>query len=192
MDITLSFLALLILLPIIIVTVFAILLTDGLPVFYKWNVIGLDKKPFKSWKFRSMIKNADQMKEKINHLNEMDGPVFKIQKDPRILKIGGFLRKYSIDEIPQLYSVLKGDMSIVGPRPAFQHELERYASWQRRKLSIKPGITCLWQINGRNYIKNFDEWVKLDLEYIDNWSIFLDIKIILKTIPVVFRGKGAS
>jgi len=125
-------------------------------------------------------------------MNEMKGPVFKIKDDPRILPFGSWMRKFSIDETPQLFSVLKGDMSLVGPRPAGPHELIRYESWQRRKLSIKPGITCLWQIDGRNEIKDFNEWVRLDLEYIDNWSLLLDMKILLKTIPAVLFGKGAS
>jgi len=169
-----------------------ILITNGRPILYSWNVIGLNKKPFKSWKFRTMIKNADRLKSNLSELNEMEGPVFKIKDDPRVLPFGKFLRKWSIDETPQLFSVLKGDMSLVGPRPAGPHELMNYQSWHRRKLSVKPGITCLWQVNGRNKINNFNDWVKLDLEYIDNWSIWLDMKILLKTIPSVLLGKGAS
>jgi lipopolysaccharide/colanic/teichoic acid biosynthesis glycosyltransferase len=139
-----------------------------------------------------MVKDADKIKKDLMDKNEMEGPVFKIKNDPRILAFGRWLRKWSIDETPQLFSVLKGDMSLVGPRPAGPHELERYESWQRRKLSIKPGITCLWQINGRNLISNFDDWVKLDLEYIDNWSLLLDVKILLKTIPSIILRHGAS
>jgi lipopolysaccharide/colanic/teichoic acid biosynthesis glycosyltransferase len=122
----------------------------------------------------------------------MEGPVFKIKNDPRVTSIGRILRKYSLDELPQLWSVLKGDMSLVGPRPAGPHELLGYESWQRRKLSIKPGITCLWQVNGRNHISRFDDWVKMDLAYIDNWSLWLDLKILVKTIPSVISGRGAS
>jgi len=122
--------------------------------------------------------------------NIMKGPVFKLKDDPRITKIGKILRKFSLDELPQLWSVFKGDMSLVGPRPAGPHELKRYESWHRRKLSIKPGITCLWQVSGRNKIDDFDEWVKLDLKYIENWSLWLDLKILLKTIPAVLRGTG--
>jgi len=162
------------------------------PVFYEWNVVGLNKKPFRSWKFRTMVVGADEIKEQLEALNEMDGPVFKIRNDPRVTRVGRFLRKYSLDELPQFWSVLKGDMSLVGPRPAGPQELARYESWQRRKLSVKPGLTCLWQISGRNEIRSFDEWVKLDLKYIDNWSLWLDIKILLKTIPVVISGRGAS
>lgn len=192
LDVIISLIALLILSPIMIFASIAILITDGRPIFYNWHVIGLDKIPFKSWKFRTMVKNADELKENLLEFNEMEGPVFKIKNDPRVFPLGRFLRKFSIDETPQLFSVIMGDMSLVGPRPAGPLELERYQSWHRRKLSIKPGITCLWQVNGRNNINSFDEWVRLDLEYIDNWSILLDLKILLKTIPAVLKRQGAS
>ncbi len=191
-DIIGSLAALIIFSPFMLIAVLGILISDGRPVFYTWNVVGINKKPFKSWKFRTMVKDADKIKKTLMEKNEMDGPVFKIKNDPRILPFGRWLRKFSIDETPQFLSVLKGDMSLVGPRPAGPHELERYDSWQRRKLSIKPGITCLWQASGRNGINKFDDWVKLDLEYIDNWSLLLDLKILLKTIPNVLLGKGAS
>jgi lipopolysaccharide/colanic/teichoic acid biosynthesis glycosyltransferase len=137
-----------------------------------------------------MVQNADALKAALEPNNEMNRPVFKMKNDPRITKIGKVLRKTSLDELPQLWSVLIGDMSLVGPRPAGPHELLRYESWQRRKLCIKPGITCLWQVSGRNKIKNFEDWVKLDLEYIDNWSLSLDLKILLKTIVTVLQGTG--
>ena len=184
-DITGSFIALTLFSPFMLIAAIGIWLSDGKPILYNWNVIGINKKPFRSWKFRTMIKDADKFKNDLLDKNEMEGPVFKIKDDPRILRFGKWLRKWSIDETPQLFSVLKGDMSLVGPRPAGPHELERYESWQRRKLSIKPGITCLWQVNGRNHINKFDDWVKLDLEYIDNWSLLMDLKILLKTIPSV-------
>ena len=189
-DILGSISALILFFPFMIIASLGILITDGRPVFYNWKVVGLNKKPFKSWKFRTMVKDADMMKENLKHSNEMNGPVFKISNDPRILPFGQWLRKWSIDETPQFFSVLKGDMSIVGPRPAGPHELDQYESWHRRKLSIKPGITCLWQASGRNKINNFDDWVKLDLEYIDNWSIWLDLKIIFMTIVAVLKGTG--
>jgi exopolysaccharide biosynthesis polyprenyl glycosylphosphotransferase len=192
LDIVGSLLALLFLSPLMLAAALGILIADGRPVLYNWNVIGLDRKPIKSWKFRTMVRNADKLKGSLEKENEMTGPVFKIKDDPRVLPFGRWLRKWSIDETPQLFSVLKGDLSLVGPRPVGPHELERYESWHRRKLSIKSGLTCLWQVNGRNGINNFDEWVKLDLEYIDNWSVWLDIKILLKTIPAVLLGKGAS
>jgi len=189
-DIVVSGISLIILPPIFLLLAILIKIGSKGPVFYEWKVVGFNKKPFRSWKFRTMIINADQLKERLLDLNEMKGPVFKIKDDPRITKVGKFLRKYSLDELPQLWSVFKGDMSLVGPRPAGPHELARYESWHRRKLSIKPGITCLWQANGRNEISNFDEWVKLDLEYIDNWSLWLDMKILAKTAVAVLRGTG--
>lgn len=192
MDISITAILSILLSPLFLIIAALIKLTSRGPVFFEWNVVGLNKKPFKSKKFRTMVTNADELKKKLLHLNEMNGPVFKIKHDPRITKVGRFLRKYSLDELPQLWSVLKGDMSLVGPRPAFPHELHRFASWHRRKLSIKPGITCLWQIKGRSKINDFDEWAKLDLEYIDNWSLWLDLKILLMTIPAVFSGRGAS
>jgi len=162
------------------------------PIFYTWNVLGLNKKPFTGYKFRTMVMDADHMKGQLWNKNEMQGPVFKIKNDPRITPIGRFLRKFSIDEFPQFYSVLTGDMSVVGPRPGGITEVPKYENWQRRKLSVKPGITCLWQVRGRNRITDFNDWVRMDLEYIDNWSLLLDAKILLKTIPVVLRGHGAS
>jgi exopolysaccharide biosynthesis polyprenyl glycosylphosphotransferase len=190
MDILVSGILLIILSPIFLLVAILIKISSGGPVFYGWNVVGFNKKPFRSWKFRTMVVNADEMKEKLMDLNEMKGPVFKIRNDPRITRLGKFLRKFSLDELPQLYSVLKGDMSLVGPRPAGPHELARYESWHRRKLSIRPGITCLWQANGRNQINDFNEWVKLDLHYIDNWSFWLDMKILAKTAWNVLRGTG--
>ena len=178
--------------PLLALIALLVRFTSPGPVFYRWNVLGLNKKPFTGYKFRTMVLDADDIKGKLWDKNEMQGPVFKIKDDPRITPIGRFMRKFSIDEFPQLYSVLKGDMSIVGPRPGGITEVPKYESWQRRKLSVKPGITCLWQIRGRNRITDFNDWVRLDLEYIDNWSLWLDIKILLKTIPVVIRGCGAS
>ncbi|MCA9740372.1 MAG: sugar transferase [Deferribacteres bacterium] len=166
-------------------------LTSEGPIFYRWQVMGANKRRFIGYKFRTMYINADEIKKQLMEQNEMSGPVFKMERDPRITPVGRFLRKLSIDELPQLWSVLKGDMSLVGPRPPLQSEVEHFESWHRRKLSVKPGITCLWQINGRSQISDFNEWVKLDLEYIDNWSLWLDMKILFKTIPVVLLGIGA-
>jgi len=190
-DILLSSVALFILSPILLLIALLIKLTSQGPVFYRWKVVGLNKKPFTGYKFRTMVENADEIKKKLLAKNEMNGPVFKIKDDPRVTRIGRFLRKYSLDELPQLWSVLKGDMSMVGPHPPLQTELYRFEDWHRRKLSVKPGITCLWQINGRSNIRDFDKWVKMDLEYIDNWSLWLDFKILLKTIPAVLLGRGA-
>jgi len=143
------------------------------------------------YKLRSMVDNAEQARYELEVLNEMDGPVFKSSRDPRITTLGRYLRRFSIDEFPQLYNVLRGDMSLVGPRPPLPQEVARYERWQRRRLSMKPGLTCLWQISGRNEV-SFKDWMKLDLSYIDNWSLLLDLKILLKTIPVVLFGKGAK
>ena len=140
-------------------------------------------------KLRTMGCGAEKMKAKFAHLNAMSGPVFKIEGDPSVTPVGKFLRKYSIDELPQLFNVLSGDMSLVGPRPPLPEEVEQYEPWQRRRLSVRPGITCLWQINGRNHI-DFEEWMKLDLKYIDNWSLAEDARILSKTILTVLKGNG--
>ena len=189
-DIIISTVLLIILLPIFICIILLVKVTSKGPLIYKWHVIGKDGKPFTGYKFRTMIINADRLKTSLLKSNEMTGPVFKMKNDPRITKVGKFLRKYSLDELPQLWSVLKGEMSLVGPRPAGPKEWSQYEEWQKRKLSVTPGMTCLWQINGRNEVHEFDEWVKLDLEYIDNWSLWLDFEIILKTIPAVLKGTG--
>jgi exopolysaccharide biosynthesis polyprenyl glycosylphosphotransferase len=191
LDVVLSGLMFVILSPFLLIIAILVKVSSKGPIFYEWNVIGLNKKPFRSWKFRTMVPNADAMKTDLSERNEMNGPVFKIKNDPRVTKVGKFLRKFSLDELPQLWSILKGDMSFVGPRPAGPHELARYDSWHRRKLSVKPGLTCLWQVKGRNKINDFNEWVRLDLEYIENWSLWLDFKILLKTILVVIRGTGS-
>ncbi len=161
------------------------------PVLYRWKVLGRNRKPFVGYKFRTMVPNADELKTRLLQHNEMQGPVFKMQRDPRVTPLGKFLRKYSIDELPQLYSVLKGDMSLVGPRPPAKQEADQFEFWQRRKLSVKPGITCLWQVNGRNEIASFDEWARLDIEYIKQASMSCDLRILLRTIPAVVRGRGA-
>jgi exopolysaccharide biosynthesis polyprenyl glycosylphosphotransferase len=168
----------------------AIKVTSPGPVFFKQERCGLNGRIFTMYKLRSMIDNAEETRAELEALNEMDGPVFKSSRDPRRTPVGKFLRKFSIDEFPQLFNVLRGDMSLVGPRPPLPQEVARYESWQRRRLSMKPGITCLWQISGRNEV-SFHEWMKLDLTYIDNWSLLLDLKILLKTVPVVLLGKGA-
>lgn len=189
-DIIGSLVALLFFLPFMLFAATGIFILDGRPIFYSFVGYGLNKKAIKIVKFRTMVKNADLLRRGLSDKNEMTGPVFKIKGDPRIMPFGKLLRKFSIDETPQLFSVLKGDLSLVGPRQAMKDELDIYESWHRRRLSIKPGLTCLWQVNGRSEIKDFNEWTKLDLEYIDNWSILLDLKILIKTIPVVICGKG--
>ena len=138
-----------------------------------------------------MCNNAEDMKQDLEHANEMSGPVFKIKEDPRVTRVGRILRTMSIDELPQLYNVLRGDMSLVGPRPPLPEEVEQYEPWQRRRLSVKPGVTCIWQVSGRNQV-DFDQWMRLDLQYIDNWSYWQDAKLLARTVPAVFKGDGAS
>ncbi|HEY1789574.1 MAG TPA: sugar transferase [Verrucomicrobiae bacterium] len=163
------------------------------PLFFKQQRSGQNGRPFTLYKFRTMVTNAEQYKHELEAMNEMSGPVFKLTNDPRVTPVGRFLRKYSLDELPQLWNVLRGDMSLVGPRPLPVDEVRRFSDLaHRRRLSVKPGLTCLWQIGGRNQIFDFKEWVRLDLEYIDNWSLWLDVKILLLTIPAVLRGTGAK
>jgi len=190
MDIVGSGWGLIILSPLFLIVAALVKFTSPGPVFYEWRVVGFNKRLFNSWKFRTMVENADGLKNKLLDKNEMKGPVFKMKKDPRVTRIGRMLRKFCLDELPQLYSVLKGDMSLVGPRPPLVGEVDRFESWHWRKLSFKPGLTCLWQVDGRNEISDFDEWAKLDLEYIDNWSLWLDLKILFKTVGVVLSGSG--
>jgi lipopolysaccharide/colanic/teichoic acid biosynthesis glycosyltransferase len=161
------------------------------PVFYHQERVGLSGRLFKMHKFRSMLSDADKRLHEVMAHNEMTGPVFKMTNDPRITKVGRWIRKFSVDELPQLWNVLVGEMSLVGPRPPLPKEVELYERWQRRRLSMKPGITCLWQVSGRNDI-DFETWMKLDMEYIDNWSLILDLKILFMTIPVVIFAKGAK
>ena len=189
-DIVFGFILFIIFLPIYLIIAILIKMTSKGPVLYNWNVVGKNGVPFNSWKFRTMVPKADEIKISLSNKNEMVGPVFKIENDPRITKLGKFLRKYSLDESIQFVSVIKGDMSLVGPRPAGSIELEGYKEWQKRRLSVMPGLTGPWQVSGRNKINHFDDWVKLDLKYIDNWSLWLDIKILFKTIPAAFSGTG--
>src|SRR5207302_1635142 len=166
-------------------------LTSSGPVLFRQKRCGLNGRVFTMYKFRSMVDNAEQRRVELEGYNEMDGPVFKSSRDPRITTVGKIIRRRSIDELPQLFNVLQGHMSLVGPRPPLPQEVARYERWQRRRLSMKPGITCLWQISGRNKV-SFEDWMKLDLTYIDNWSLLLDLKILLKTVPVVLLGRGAK
>ena len=163
------------------------------PVWFRQQRSGLNGAPFTLYKFRTMVTNAEQLQHELQAMNEMSGPVFKVTNDPRITPVGRWLRRYSLDELPQLFNILRGEMSLVGPRPLPVGEVQRFNDLaHRRRLSVKPGLTCLWQISGRNQISDFKDWVRLDLEYIDNWSLVLDVKILLRTIPVVLRGTGAK
>jgi exopolysaccharide biosynthesis polyprenyl glycosylphosphotransferase len=191
-DIVVSTVALLGLSPFMLLIAVAIkITTPRLPVLYKWHVVGYHGRRFTGYKFTTMVKDADERKEALAAFNEMSGPVFKIRNDPRVTALGKFLRKYSLNELPQLWSVLVADMSLVGPRPAGPHELVRYAPWQKRKLSVRPGITCFWQVRGRNLISSFDDWVKMDLEYIEKRSVLTDMAILVRTVSAVVRGTGS-
>ena len=189
-DILFSLIVLLLLaFPLLIIALVIKITTKG-PILYNWNVVGKDGVFFRSYKFRTMVFNADKIKDSLLKKNEMTGPFFKMENDPRITKSGKILRKYSLDELPQFISVLSGKMSVVGPRPPLQTEYINFSSFQKQKLSVKPGITCLWQVEGRNDINDANEWIKKDLEYISKRSLFFDFYIILKTISTVFKGTG--
>jgi exopolysaccharide biosynthesis polyprenyl glycosylphosphotransferase len=192
LDVSIAAIALLLVSPVLVAAAIAIKLTSTGPIFFLQERIGFNKRRFKIFKFRTMVVNAEKLLTLLEKHNEATGPVFKIRNDPRITLVGKFLRKSSIDELPQLLNVLKGEMSLVGPRPLPVRDYNGFSEdWQRRRFSIKPGITCLWQVNGRSGL-SFDQWMLLDLQYMDEWSLWLDFKILAKTVPAVFRGAGAA
>jgi len=189
LDRSIALLGLIALTPLFGVIALAIKRTSPGPVFFKQRRSGLNGRPIEIYKFRSMVANAEELRKTLEDQNEEDGPAFKMANDPRLTSIGHLLRKTSLDELPQLINVLKGEMSLVGPRPPLPSEVEKYNVWQLRRLSVKPGITCIWQVSGRNTV-TFERWMNMDLEYIDNWSLWLDFKLLLKTIPAVLFGTG--
>jgi lipopolysaccharide/colanic/teichoic acid biosynthesis glycosyltransferase len=189
-DFVASLFLLVLLSPVFLALALLVKFSSPGPILYCWRVVGKGGHPFVSYKFRSMVANADELKAELEAQNEMKGPVFKLTHDPRITSVGMWMRRYSLDELPQLYSVFKGDMSLVGPRPPLVTEYSRFSDYQKQKLAVKPGITCLWQVRGRNQVRDFDEWVTLDLDYIRNWSLTLDFKILLMTVREVFAGSG--
>lgn len=192
LDVVVAALGLIALSPVFLAVAVAIkLTTPHLPVLYRYKQIGLHGVEFAAYKFTTMVRDAEALKASLMPFNEMQGPVFKIKNDPRITPLGKFLRASSINELPQLFNVLKGDLSLVGPRAALPSELVGYQVWHKRKLTVKPGLTCLWQVSGRNRISSFDDWVRLDLQYIDNWSLWLDFKILARTAGVVLKGSGS-
>jgi exopolysaccharide biosynthesis polyprenyl glycosylphosphotransferase len=191
LDFVLALLLLVFLSPLMALLALLIRLTSGSPVLFRQTRCGLSGRKFTLYKFRSMRPDADLGREELEALNEVDGPVFKISRDPRCTPIGRFMRKFSLDELPQLLNILKGDMSFVGPRPPLPEEVVKYESWQRRRLRMLPGLTCLWALEGRSRL-SFRRWMELDLDYIDHWSLALDCKILLKTVPIVLLGRGAS
>jgi lipopolysaccharide/colanic/teichoic acid biosynthesis glycosyltransferase len=180
----------LLLAPVILAISISIKLNTPGPVLYRSRRVGEGGRVFSFLKFRSMVCNAEMLREELLHLNEADGPVFKISHDPRITRVGAILRRTSLDELPQLWNVLRGDMSLVGPRPPIPEEVRQYQAWQLRRLSVRPGLTCLWQISGRSLV-GFGEWMRMDLEYVDRRSLSLDLSILLRTVPAVLSGKGA-
>lgn len=178
-----------VLFPVLLIIAALVKLTSQGPVFFRQQRVGLHGKKFPMLKFRSMVVNAEALKAKLLALNEQSGPVFKMKRDPRVTPLGRILRKYSLDELPQLVNVLRGDMTLVGPRPPVPQEVAQYEPWQRRRLSVPPGLTCLWQVSGRNEVA-FQDWMYLDLQYIDHWNLRGDINLLLKTVPVVVTGRG--
>lgn len=190
-DIIGSLCGIILLSPIVIVTGILIKIESKGPIIFVQKRVGLNGKEFKMYKLRSMVVNAEEIKEKLKSKNEMSGPMFKIKDDPRITKIGKFIRKTSIDELPQLFNVLKGDMSLVGPRPSLPNEVKEFEPWMLKRLEVKPGLTCYWQVMGRNNI-DFEEWMKLDVKYVNERSLWLDIKLIFKTIFVLFGDENSA
>ena len=192
MDIIGSLCGIILLSPLLIIVALAIKIEDPKgSIFFSQQRCGKDNKLFPMYKFRSMVSNAEELLEELMEHNEMDGPVFKIKDDPRITRVGKFIRKTSIDELPQLFNIFMGHMSIVGPRPAIPHEVAEYSDYHKQRLLVKPGLTCIWQVSGRNSI-GFDEWMEMDLEYIEKRNLWMDIKLIFKTVGVLFGDENAS
>lgn len=190
MDILGAFLGLILFSPIILIVAILIKITSEGPIFFIQKRVGKNGELFNIYKFRSMVENAEELKEKLELKNEMSGPMFKMKDDPRVTSLGKIIRKMSIDEIPQLWNVLKGDMSLVGPRPSLPKEVEQFDSWMYKRLDIKPGLTCYWQVSGRNNI-DFEEWMKLDIKYVDERSFLVDVKLIFNTVFLLFGDNNA-
>lgn len=190
-DIICSFVGILVLSPLFIIIAIIIKFTSKGPVFFSQKRVGRNGKEFDMYKFRSMVVNAEELKEKLAAQNEMSGPMFKMKDDPRVTKVGKFIRKTSIDELPQLWNILKGDMSLVGPRPSLPKEVAQFDDWMYKRLEVKPGLTCYWQVSGRNNI-DFEDWMKLDIRYVEERNLWIDIKLIFKTVGVLFGDKNAA
>ena len=190
-DVVCSLVGLLVLSPVLIIISILIKLESDGPIIFSQDRIGYEGQKFKMYKFRSMVVNAEELKKKLSEQNEMSGPMFKMKNDPRVTKVGKFIRKTSIDELPQLINILKGEMSLVGPRPSLPKEVKEFEPWMMERLEVKPGLTCYWQVSGRNSI-NFEDWMKLDIKYVRERSFWGDIKLILKTVFVLFGDKNAS
>jgi lipopolysaccharide/colanic/teichoic acid biosynthesis glycosyltransferase len=191
MDIVIAAAGLVLLAPLFAAVAMLVKVLSPGPVFYRWQALGRRGQPFMTYKFRTMVIGADRLKPQYMTQNEMSGPVFKMRNDPRVTPLGRWLRRYSIDELPQLWSVLKGDMSLVGPRPPLAEEFVQFAPWQHAKLAVTPGMTCLWQVSGRSEIRDLDTWIRLDLRYIQTWNLWRDIEILARTVPAVLQARGA-
>ena len=189
-DIICSFVGILVLSPLFIIIAIIVKFTSKGPIFFSQKRVGRNGKEFDMYKFRSMVVNAEELKEKLAAQNEMSGPMFKMKDDPRVTKVGKFIRKTSIDELPQLWNILKGDMSLVGPRPSLPKEVAQFEDWMYKRLEVKPGLTCYWQVSGRNNI-DFEDWMKLDIRYVEEKNLWIDIKLICKTVFVLFGDKNA-
>ncbi len=189
-DLILSLIGMIVLIPVFIITAIAIKLDSKGKVIFAQERVGYKGKIFKMYKFRSMVSNAEELKSKLLDKNEMSGPMFKMKEDPRVTKVGKFIRKTSIDELPQIINVIKGEMSLVGPRPSLPNEVEQFEPWMMERLSVKPGLTCYWQVSGRSDI-NFDDWMKLDVKYVRERNLLIDIKLILRTVLVFLGDKHA-
>jgi len=189
-DLALCATALLVLLPLFLVIAAAIRLTDGGPILFAQRRVGFRGRTFRMLKFRSMVVDAEALRPRLEIVNESNGPVFKMRRDPRVTAVGRVLRKYSLDELPQLLNVLLGDMSVVGPRPSLETEVGRYETWHYRRFAVRPGLTCLWQVCATRYQMPFDDWMRFDLDYVNRWSLRLDVSLIIRTFRVVFSGTG--
>ena len=190
-DVVFALLGLIVLSPLLLLVAALVRVTTPGPALYRYPVLGYRGRPFTGYKFRTMVEDAESLKAAYLQQNEMRGPVFKLREDPRVTPLGRWLRKYSIDELPQLWSVIRGDMSLVGPRPPGPDEFAQFEPWQRGKLAVMPGITCIWQVSGRSEISDFDTWARLDLDYIRRWNFALDLVLLLRTIPAVISARGA-
>lgn len=190
MDLAIAVPMLVVLSPLLAAIALGVRLSSKGPVLYTCHWVGQDGRRFSGWKFRTMVENADALEAELAAHNEMTGPAFKMTHDPRVTPLGRLLRKFSLDELPQLWNVVKGDLSLVGPRAPREHEYAQFTEFQKQKLAVQPGITCLWQVEGRHRISDYDRWVELDLDYIRRWSLWLDVQILAKTALVVLRGTG--
>ena len=189
-DVTVASVGLVITSPVLLIAMAGIVLVTGEGPFFRQERVGIGGQRFTMWKLRTMVRNAHERREEVQHLNEVDGPVFKVRRDPRLHRLGGLLRRTSIDELPNFVNVLTGDMAIVGPRPPLPEEVVRYDQFAMRRLSVKPGVTCLWQVSGRSEL-SFEEWMALDCAYIQGWTPLVDLTIIARTIPAIVGGVGA-